>query len=380
MTTTSTEPEDSSSPPATAQNPDFPEDAAFPFSQSSSAPAPPHFPRRPTFGHRRVPSNQPYAHNSRARLSTLSLASDGSESEDADDEDDAHRGVGNGFYGIGKNETMESVDEAKYASHARPVARRLFSTPSAAGPNGLAPPPPRGHERNRSISYGHPPPADSPALTHPPNTIVLLWAFAHLEGSFEVDESLIKPAEFLEVKRLLVGGTGGVGLGGGTLEERKATTGWREWLGWRGGSGRAGDGGGRGVSPAASSDNLRGGASLEERKKKAIEERAVPVLSCPPSILAVDLVLAPGESKTCRSRILARWRHARANQTSHDVQTLSAFGSLPICLPPSVESRSNSTTSSSSVQTGQPSVRLRCSEPTSPCGLEREPTARAAAS
>ncbi|GAA5986158.1 hypothetical protein JCM10908_006436 [Rhodotorula pacifica] len=301
-----------SSPPITAQRPDFPDDAAFPVSQSSSAPAPSHFPRRPTFGHRRVPSNFPYASaGSRARLSTLSLASDGSESEDADDEDDGQGGVGNGFYGLGKNETMESVEEAKYASHARPVPRRLFSTP--AGPsqqNGLAPParpPARGHERNRSISYGNAPASDTPALTHPPNTIVLLWAFAHLEGSFEVDESLIKPAEFLEVKRLLVGGTGGVGLGGGTLEERKTGGGWREWLGWGGGGGGGGGGAAsngaasarsRGANATASNDNLRGGASLEERKKKVIEERSVPILSCPPSILAVDLVLKPGESKT----------------------------------------------------------------------------------
>ncbi|GAA5867854.1 hypothetical protein JCM3774_005884 [Rhodotorula dairenensis] len=310
-----------SSPPLTAQRPDFPDDAAFPISRSSSAPAPPHFPRRPTFGHRRVPSNFPYASGSRARLSTLSLASDGSGSEDADDEDDrlaTRHNAGNGFYGMGKNETMESVDEAKYASHARPVARRLFSTP--AGPaNGLIGPPPplaRGPDLNRSISYGHAPTSSTPALTHPPNTLVLLWAFAHLEGSFEVDESLIKPAEFLEVKRLLVGGIGGVGLGGGTLEERKTGGGWREWLGWGGGSGAgggssssssrggtgrggaAGSGGGRTASATASSDDLRGGASLEERKRKVIEERAVPILSCPPSILAVDLVLKPGESKT----------------------------------------------------------------------------------
>ena len=299
-----------SSPPLTAQRPDFPDDAAFPISQSSSAPAPPQFPRRPTFGHRRVPSNNyPYSSGSRARLSTLSLASDGSGSEeDADDEDEGVQrgGAGNGFYGMGKNETMDSVDEAKYDLHARPpVARRLFSTPSAASPNGLAPPPRpsvRGHERNRSISYGNAPTSSSPALTHPPNTIVLLWAFAHLEGSFEVDESLIKPAEFLEVKRLLVGGTGGVGLGGGTLEERKTGGGWRDWFGWGGGGGGGGGkGGGRAPTPAASSDDLRGGAaSLEERKKKVIEERAVPILSCPPSILAVDLVLKPGESKTCK--------------------------------------------------------------------------------
>ena len=39
--------------------------------------------------------------------------------------------------------------------------------------------------------------------------------------------------------------------------------------------------------------------SLEDRRNRAMNDRAVPTLSVPPSILAVDLDLQPGESKTC---------------------------------------------------------------------------------
>ena len=42
-----------------------------------------------------------------------------------------------------------------------------------------------------------------------------------------------------------------------------------------------------------------GAASLEERKEKAVKDKSVPIFSCPASILGVDLVLEPGESKSC---------------------------------------------------------------------------------
>ncbi|GAA6029152.1 hypothetical protein JCM8097_001625 [Rhodosporidiobolus ruineniae] len=262
------------------EDPSFPEDAAFPPSASSSAPAPPHFPRRPTFGHRRKSSNYPYGHNTRASLSTLSLASD--DSDDGDDPGGANGSMsGNGFYGVGRNDTMESVVEADYhraAQSAGPLTNRVHSAPSPA-PYPSQP----GHDRHRSQSHSNGlPPAQSASL-HPPNTLSLLWAFAHLEGAFEVDESLIKPAEFLEVKRLIAGGLGGVGVGGGTLEERKETSGWKGWL-W-------------GSRPAEAEEG-RAAATLEERKEKAVKDRAVPTFSCPPSILGVDLVLEPGQSKT----------------------------------------------------------------------------------
>jgi hypothetical protein len=178
---------------------------------------------------------------------------------------------------------MESVVEADYHRAAQgilPPPTRISSVPPSLHP---ARP---GHDRTRSISYGNgaaPPQSDS---RHPPNTLSLLWAFAHLEGSFEVDESLIKPAEFMEVKRLIAGGLAGVGVGGGTLEERRETGGWKGWL-WG--------------SKPAEGDERRGAASLEERKDKAIKDKSVPTFSCPPSILGVDLVLEPGQSKSCTS-------------------------------------------------------------------------------
>lgn len=203
---------------------------------------------------------------------------------------------------------MDSVAEASYAQHAAAGhggPDRVFSAPSGAPGRALSPHVARaGQERHRSISHSGaqlalPALGDPPAQLHPPNTLSILWAFAHLEGSFVVDESLIKPAEFLEVKRLLVGGAGGVGVGGGTLEERKTGGGWRSWL-WGGGAGTAGSGLGAGQGGLGGGDEAAsGGASLEERKRKAIEDRSVPMLSCPPSILGVDVVLKPGESKSC---------------------------------------------------------------------------------
>ncbi|GAA5951108.1 hypothetical protein JCM10213_004240 [Rhodosporidiobolus nylandii] len=261
--------------PVEASHADYPDDAAFPPSASSSAPAPPTFPRRPTFGRQRS-QNYPYGH-SRASLSTLSLASD-----DSDDESyEGNNGVGNGFYGGGRNDTMESLAEADYrraAQSAGPLTNRIASAP-APSPYAQQP----GSERSRSQSYANGAPTARQQPDYPPNTLSLLWAFAHLEGSFEVDESLIKPAEFLEVKRLIAGGLAGVGVGGGTLEERKEQGGWRGWF-W-------------GRKPV-SVDDGRGAGSLEERKDRAVKDRAVPTFSCPPSILGVDLVLEPGQSKS----------------------------------------------------------------------------------
>ncbi|GAA6063717.1 hypothetical protein JCM10212_001828 [Sporobolomyces blumeae] len=275
--------------PVESTTPNHYEDAAFPISSSSSSPAPPSFPRRPTFGHQRVPSSSLY-NLSRAGLSTLSLAD--SDESDYDPNDDSQTMPPNGFYGIGRNDTMDSVVHdslnASYSSASR--TGPLFQDSMRPGPdlglsssNGLKPPPP-------------------PAILHPPNTISILWAFAHLEGSFEVDDQLIKPSEFLEVKQLLAGGVGGVGVGGGTLEERKKESGgWRSWL-WGGDASPkppAATGGVRsGVAQESEAGAGGGGATLEERKEKAVKDKEVPIFSCPPSILGVDLVVAPGESKS----------------------------------------------------------------------------------
>ncbi|GAA5891322.1 hypothetical protein JCM8208_002585 [Rhodotorula glutinis] len=286
--------------------PDFPDDAAFPVSASTSSAAPPIFPRRPTFGHQRTPSHLGYpgaagapspsslagagasagsgsiygSGNARARLSTLTLASQSdSESDDEPDSAASEAAARNGRGGL-----YGARDELESPSAASGHARRFFSAPAGPGP------------ASSSSSRAPLEPA------HDPNTISVLWAFAHLEGAFEVDESLIKPAEFLEVKRLLAGGQGGVGVGGGTLEERRTPGGWRSWLfsgGGGGGSTQGGAGGaGAGRARGRADEEAEGAASLEERKRLAVEERAVPMLSCPPSILGVDVVLKPGESRS----------------------------------------------------------------------------------
>ena len=139
----------------------------------------------------------------------------------------------------------------------------------------------------RSTSFGGTPthrPSPSYPQNHflyPTNTITVLWSFAHLEGTFETDDELVKPAEFNEVKRALLEGFGS-GIGGGTLIERRTDGGWREWI-W-----------------GSSEDGTRAGATLEERKSYSMREKSVPTFSSPPSILGVDIVLEPGESKSCK--------------------------------------------------------------------------------
>lgn len=191
---------------------------------------------------------------------------------------------GQGFYGLGKNETMDSVAQLDYEAR-----RRADSWTTSAEQPLLS--------RNASISGV----ARQPAL-HPPNTIALLWSFAHLEGMFEVDEALIQTTEFLRLKRELVGGL--TGVGGGTLDDKRSQSirtdnsaasgrrsgGWTSWI-WGGSKG-----------PTPTRDDVAGAASLEERRELSLKEKNIPTFSSPPSILGVDLVLEPGETKTCESR------------------------------------------------------------------------------
>jgi len=53
-----------------------------------------------------------------------------------------------------------------------------------------------------------------------------------------------------------------------------------------------------GVLSANPNANLTKG-SWEDRRERAMSERNIPILTMPPSVFAVDLVLGPGESKTC---------------------------------------------------------------------------------
>lgn len=181
---------------------------------------------------------------------------------------------------------MDDITKAGMEDFSRKA--RSGMNASNAGPN-------TADSSRRIASYGDGPksassfPIRNPFL-HPPNSLMLLWSFAHLEGTFEVDDALIKPAEFIETKKSLIAGFGS-GLGGGTLENDGAgSTGWKSWI-W-GGAGKE-------IEKAGLEKGKRAGATLEERKINTMRERSIPTFSSPPSILGVDLILAPAESKTC---------------------------------------------------------------------------------
>lgn len=192
--------------------------------------------------------------------------------QDDDPADSSQHLPGRGFYSQGQNDTMDSVVHDGIDEWKR--ARTTSSSSLGQFPSSLS-------RQSSSATLRSPTSATGPAL-HPPNTLGLLWSFAHLEGTFEVDDQLINPAEFLEVKAALLGGAAGVG--GGTLGERRGRSGWREWI-W-----------------GAQARKGAKGASLEERKERGLREKGVPTFASPPSILGVDLVLEPGESKSCKSR------------------------------------------------------------------------------
>lgn len=198
--------------------------------------------------------------------------------DDSDDSDydpaDKQKAVpGHGFYALGQNETMDSIAHLDYEA-------RRQKDPYAGLPRSVS----------SSIDG-----SGSRTQLHPPNTISLLWSFAHLEGTFEVDEMLIKTAEFMRLKRELMGGLSGVG--GGTLDDQRQSSraagggGWKSWL-W-----------GSGSAPAGGRGEVSGAASLEERRAVSMKEKNIPTFSSPPSILGVDLILEPGETKSCAFRM-----------------------------------------------------------------------------
>ncbi|KAM0790676.1 hypothetical protein ACM66B_004535 [Microbotryomycetes sp. NB124-2] len=252
------------------EEPSYMDDAAFPPAASSNSAGTSSLPRglrqhegdpdSPTEGQR---------HPSR----TVPDQNDSDSGSDYDPTDSQASLPGRGFYGLKRNETMDDISQVSFDSRAnvpRPAPVPPIPRPSSAA------------ARNQYF--------------HPPDTIALLWSFAHLEGSFEVDDSLVKTNEFVRLKKELVGGQGAA-IGGGTLNERRSSGarpgargagpgaaggGWRDWL-W--GSSQLPD-------PAP------GAASLEERKTQTMMDKSIPTFSTPPSILAVDLILEPGESKS----------------------------------------------------------------------------------
>lgn len=227
---------------------------------------------------------------------------------------------------------MESLVREDIDSQARHPSSP-YQAPHSSGPTSSSFPGPQGRDRTRanSYAYGGTDPYSSRSyprntFLHPPNTITLLWSFAHLEGTFEVEEALIKTHEFDEVKKSLLGGFGSA-MGGGTLDQRKENVSWKDWI-W--GSGVEGSG-------------KRVGATLEERRNSVMQEKTVPTFSSPPSILGVDLVLEPGESKSCECLLLS------FSITSTDLKVRTCFMGgaidsfsirIPADLPPSFRGKS----------------------------------------
>ena len=214
----------------------------------------------------------------------------------------------------GEDETMDAAwrdrvtDYSREASGAygRPLPKRTLSGSSVTS------------AASTTLSYA--PPTPLRFLGDGAGTQTLLWTFAQLQGSFELDDTLIKPAEFIAVKRALVGGgEGSAGLvGGGTLHggAGDAGAGWRDWLL---GNGQSPPPGLDGLTsptehlavptPSSSAGRRASGggiSTLEQRRTRVMADKTVPTFSTPPSILAVDLDLAPGESKTCACAIAPR--------------------------------------------------------------------------
>ncbi|KDE09521.1 hypothetical protein MVLG_00419 [Microbotryum lychnidis-dioicae p1A1 Lamole] len=263
---------------------------------------------------------------------------DSDEDSNYDPSDSRSTLPGHGFYGMGRNETMDNlVKQDLEAAYAREVSAshtyRLpngsnsslslsnspASTPLRTVDGVVVPPPPRTGTAHlkRALSSTAASATRSPLASissstpfaYPPETVSLLWSFAHLEGTFEVDEALVKPGEFTLLKQELTSGPGAV-VGGGTLNDSAQGkggrgSGWTSWI-WGGGNDAASSGLGNTQSKMVGGGGLIGQAgplgqgpqTLEERKEKSLKEKTIPTFSSPPSILGVDLVLEPGESKS----------------------------------------------------------------------------------
>ena len=301
--------------------------ASSPSTSDPSLTTPPgdSYPDEPTYS-----SNHPYAHKPRGHAKGLSSTSSINGFDYDPSESISGLPNSSGFYGVGNNDTMESVVREGLEDWTRRATVEGASSLQAsysAGPtvsafdadqHAFA-------DRRRNHPYASSqPPGDQ--FLHPPNTLSILWSFAHLEGTFEVEDALIRPSEFVEVKKTLLGGKGtGVGMGGGTLEDTGTKSGWKSWL--------------------FGADQAKGaGATLEDRKNYTMKEKTVPTFSSPPSILGIDLVLEPGQSKSCDFLSVAPRPEFPSSSPCDATQTRSAFVSRPTCHHRSAARRSSSPT------------------------------------
>ncbi|CAO1614190.1 unnamed protein product [Sympodiomycopsis kandeliae] len=195
----------------------------------------------------------------------------------------------NSFYNLGNNDTMDSVIRDHMTDWSK----------GATAPSGLnsASASPRRNTRLQSS------PLFPQRSAGPPGSETILWTFAQFGGSYEIDESLIKPAEFEDVKRKLAFGDGltspgtpgtprtlgGGDLGQGDSTENQNAVGWARYL--RGALGSA--------QPSAHSrGHLRTGSTMLDSRQKTMTSKTIPLFMTPPSIIAVDLTLLPGQTKT----------------------------------------------------------------------------------
>ncbi|EPQ30115.1 uncharacterized protein PFL1_02232 [Pseudozyma flocculosa PF-1] len=197
------------------------------------------------------------------------------------------------FYKLGQNDTMESVFRDSINDWSQDM-RRQGGGGSAKSP--LYP--------NNDLL--------------PPGTEKILWSFAQFGGLVEIDESLVKPGDFENLKQRLaygdltgasassVPGTPRGVIGGGDLghEESDSAGGvsrngrsssWSGYLRHALGSG----GGASGLRGR----HRRTGSTLQDTRERTLQSRSVPTFSSPPSILAVDLTLGPEESKSYTFRL-----------------------------------------------------------------------------
>ncbi|KIW06223.1 uncharacterized protein PV09_02699 [Verruconis gallopava] len=116
-----------------------------------------------------------------------------------------------------------------------------------------------------------------------PETIMM--GYAQMMGSFTLEGSLVNQAPFEEIKRKgVVGSQGGGGVVG--VERTKRDSGLFGSFGW----GNIGE----------SIGGLLGGSELSSIKEMRgiANQKSIPLITTPPSILFVDLTLAPGETKS----------------------------------------------------------------------------------
>ena len=121
---------------------------------------------------------------------------------------------------------------------------------------------------------------------------LLMMGFAQIIGHFTVDEALIRASEFDEVKTR--GVMGGKSAGGVVSVDSKRTN---SWTGLGGSLGGSIQGSLQGVFGLGSIFGAEKQSSLAEMQDRA-SQKNIPVVSTPPSILFVDMRLAPGESKS----------------------------------------------------------------------------------